>query len=150
MKYTKGFTLIELLMVVAIIAILTAITVTALNTSRSRGSDGAIKKQIIEARSQAELYYTNNGGNYTNLCSSGTNNINAMLTKLATLSATTLAINSGAVQTATTLNCNTSATGYAVSVKLKEPTTTTYLCIDSANATKRTTTPLSASTTVCP
>lgn len=150
MKKEKGFTLIELLMVVAIIAIITAITIAALGTSRSRGTDGAIKKQILEARSQSELYWTNNGGSYTNLCLSGSNNINAMLTKLATVSGTTLTINSGLVQTATTLNCNTSATQYAVSVKLKEPSTTTYLCIDSANTTKQTTTALGANQVVCP
>ncbi len=147
---SRGFTLIELLVVIAIIGILTAIVIVSINTSRSRGADGGIKKQMLEIRSQTEVYYLNNSTSYTNVCLSGTNNVNAMLVKLAAFSGTTLAINSGAAQTPSTLNCNTSASAYAISVKLKGPTTATYLCIDSVNKTKTTTTPLGANATVCP
>ncbi len=138
-----------MLMVMAIVAILAAVVLAVMSTSRSRGTDGAIKKQLTQTRSQAEIYYTNNSS-YTNLCSSGTANVNAMVTRLATLSGTTLAINSGAAQTSTTLNCNTAAEQYAISVKLREPTTATYLCIDSTNKFSQTTTALGANAVTCP
>lgn len=145
----KGFTLIELLVVVAIIGILTAIVLVSMNISRAKGTDGAINKQMIEARSQAEVHYINNGNSYANVCVSGTNNISAMVTKLAQISGTTVG-GVGTAQTATTTNCNATAAGFALSVKLKQPTTPTYLCMDSTNRTRQTTTPLAAGAIVCP
>lgn len=145
----NGFTLIELLVVVAIIGILTAIVLVSINISRAKGVDGAINKQLVEARSQAEVHYINNGSSYATLCTSGTSNISAMVAKLAQISGTTVG-GVGTAQTATTTNCNSSVTAYALSVKLKQPTTPTYLCIDSTNRTRQTTTPLSAGATVCP
>ncbi|MCC7436779.1 prepilin-type N-terminal cleavage/methylation domain-containing protein [Candidatus Nomurabacteria bacterium] len=150
MNYKKGFTIIELLMVIAIIGIIASIMISNLGKGKNKGTDGAITKQVTEIRSQAELHFINNGNSYLNVCTSGTNNVNSMLSKLASISGTTAAINSGAVQTTTTTNCNTSVAAYAVSVKLKDPTTTTYLCTDSINATRTSTTPLPASQTFCP
>jgi prepilin-type N-terminal cleavage/methylation domain-containing protein len=144
----KGFTLIELLIVVALIAILMTVVLVSINASRSKGTDSAIKKQLLEARNQAEVYYHNNSSTYTNVCSSGTGNINLIVTRAAEMSIATLVIN-GAAQTATTTNCNSSATGYAVSTKLKTPTTTTYLCVDATNKGLQTTTPLGAGSVTC-
>ncbi len=145
----RGFTLIELLVVIAIIGILTAIVISALDISRAKGADGAINKQMVEARSQAEVHYINNGSSYANVCVSGTNNISAMVAKLAQISGTTVG-GVGAAQTATTTNCNASVAAFALSVKLKQPTTPTYLCMDSTNRTRTTVTPLAAGATVCP
>lgn len=143
----KGFTLIELLMVLTIISLLAAIILTSISTSRVKGIDGAIKKQVVEIRSQSELHWNTNTNSYLNLCVSGTNNVSSMLTKLATISGTSLAVNSGVAQTATTLNCNTSVAQYAISVKLKQGSS--YLCIDSSNKTLTTAIPLAANSTVC-
>lgn len=132
-----GFTLIELLMVVAIVGLLAAILVASLTDSRAKGADGAIKKQMTQVRAQAELFYINNSNIYTNLCSSGTYNISSMVSELTTISGVAAI-------------CNSSATQYAVSVKMKQPSSpTTYLCIDSTNIRKTTTTAL-GSATVCP
>lgn len=149
MNTKKGFTLIELLVVIAIIAILTSVVLVSISISRARGVDGSIKKQMNEARAQTELYFLNNNNSYTSVCVSGTNNISAMVAKLAEISGTTVG-GVGAAQVPTTTNCNSSVTAYALSVKLKQPTTPTYLCIDSTNRTRQTTTPLSAGATVCP
>lgn len=65
----KGFTLIELLVVVAIIAILSAVVITAINSAREKGKDSAVISQMNQARNQAEIYYTKKG-NYTGLCDS--------------------------------------------------------------------------------
>ncbi len=77
---SKGFTLIEILIVVAIISILTGVTLAALGSARGKGDDTSIVSTLGNARTQAELYYSNNGnygigtaspgGSYS-LCNSG-------------------------------------------------------------------------------
>ena len=57
----KGFTLIELLVVIAIISLLSSIVLASLGTSRAKASDAAIKQGLVNLRSAAELYYSNNG-----------------------------------------------------------------------------------------
>ena len=60
----RAFTLLELLVVVAIIGLLSAITLAFLNESRAKGSDTAVKKALAEARTQAEVFYSVNDGRY--------------------------------------------------------------------------------------
>jgi prepilin-type N-terminal cleavage/methylation domain-containing protein len=65
----RGFTLMELLVVIAIIGILASVVLASLNSARNKGADAAIKSNLNNARSQAELYYDNNSGDYTTVCS---------------------------------------------------------------------------------
>lgn len=65
----RGFTLIELLVVVAIIGVLAAVVLAALNSARSKGTAAAIKSNLKNAMPQAELSY-NDTGNYSNACTS--------------------------------------------------------------------------------
>lgn len=60
-KSSLGFTILELLVVIAIISILSAVILVALSASRGKGRDAAIKAQLYETRSQAQLYFENMG-----------------------------------------------------------------------------------------
>jgi prepilin-type N-terminal cleavage/methylation domain-containing protein len=71
-RHSRGFTLIELLVVIAIIGILSSVVLASLNSARQKGADAAVRSNISNARSQAELYYDANGSSgYTNICASG-------------------------------------------------------------------------------
>ena len=56
----RGFTLIELLVVIAIIGILASVVLSSLLIARDRGSNAAIKENLSNIRTQAELYFANN------------------------------------------------------------------------------------------
>lgn len=56
-----GFTILELLVVVAIIAVLTAIFVATMSDSREKGRDTARKTQLQEVIKAIELYYSDYG-----------------------------------------------------------------------------------------
>jgi prepilin-type N-terminal cleavage/methylation domain-containing protein len=122
-----GFTLIELLVVIAIIGILSSIVLSSLNTARNKSADAAIKADLNNARSQAELfYYANNnsyngGGASTDVCQapavSGVNSIAGM--KAAAQNAGSAAV-----------VCNSNANAWAMSAQLKV-NTSQYWCVDS-------------------
>lgn len=54
---SKGFTLIELLVVIAIIGILSSVVMVSLNSARNKAKDSAIKSNLSEIRSRAEMCY---------------------------------------------------------------------------------------------
>ncbi len=148
-QYKKtGFTLIELLVVVAVIGILSAVVLTSMSASRLKAQDGKIREQMVIIRSQAEIFYHANNSTYANLCTSATG-IAPQLQAAHTASGVATLVTNGAVQTATTTNCYATVSGYAVSVKLRTPTTATYMCVDGRNQTLITTTPLAAGADFC-
>jgi prepilin-type N-terminal cleavage/methylation domain-containing protein len=65
--HNKGFTLIELLVVIAIIGLLSAVVLASLNTARNKGSDTAVKANLVNLRSQGEIFYEI-GNTYTGVC----------------------------------------------------------------------------------
>jgi prepilin-type N-terminal cleavage/methylation domain-containing protein len=69
-RYTlsRAFTLIELLVVIAIIGILATVVIASLNSARTKGRHAAIKSNLRNAVSQANIYFNENG-TYTGLCS---------------------------------------------------------------------------------
>lgn len=64
-NFKKGFTLVELSVVVAIIAIIATVVLTALGDSKNKGNDAAVKSNLATIRGQTELFYSNNGNSFT-------------------------------------------------------------------------------------
>ncbi|HEY0011189.1 MAG TPA: type II secretion system protein [Candidatus Paceibacterota bacterium] len=60
----RAFTLMELLVVIAIIGVLSAIVLAALNESRSKGRDAAVKQAMSGTLAQAEVFFQQNGNRY--------------------------------------------------------------------------------------
>ncbi len=58
----SGFTLIELMVVVAIVSLLSALVVTALNSARAKGRDAQRVSSIKQVQNALELYYSDNKG----------------------------------------------------------------------------------------
>ena len=130
----KGFTLIELLVVIAIIGILATILLGDLSTARLKAVDVAIKGNLDGARTAATLYYDNNGGDYTGVCTSPSGIAPAIASAIAAGSPSTPV-------------CNESANAWALEAQLKL-VPTDYWCVDSTGTSTTTTTaPLSG--TVC-
>jgi prepilin-type N-terminal cleavage/methylation domain-containing protein len=158
-KKINGFTLIELLLVIAIIGILVAVVLTNLRTSRDKGEDAGVKTNIINARSQAEVYYTNHNRSYLGLCNDTTDGIFKQMQVAAkaeniTPRGTYVLTDAGAYNKET---CHDSAGAYAAWVPLKTASfgasasgNPVGLCIDSLNNTKIVNADLPANLTTCP
>lgn len=70
-KSGAGFTIIELVVVIAIIAVLSAIVLTNVLQYIGKGRDTAIKGQVGQMRTAAVKFFDDNG-KYDNMCISGT------------------------------------------------------------------------------
>lgn len=145
----KGFTLIELMVIVAIMAIVTAIIVTVVGGARNSGADGGIKANLNAVRSQAELFYLSNGNKYAlingiynppfcqNVAQSDTNGY-MMIRDKKIYAAIKEAIRlTGATNSAVTpvARCPNSKTHWAVAVRLKSSASKSW-CIDSSGASR--------------
>lgn len=121
-----GFTLIELLVVIAVIGILASIVVPSLNKARGKGSDAAVQANLGSVRSQAALYFEENGNSYgtagTSCTTAGSVFADPRVTEQ--IQAAVNASGGGSVAT-----CTNSATSFVVSVPLRSDKTKSW-CID--------------------
>ncbi len=138
----RGFTILELLVVVAIIALLSAVVLALSSNARKKGQDGAIKSEMVSLRSQAELYAADNNNSFNNLFTSnntwasGDTKVQALLT---------------GINNKTTVHTAGSGTNaWAAQAQLKlDPTQ--YLCVNSSDSKVYIgTTAMGAGATVCP
>ncbi len=141
--------MIELLVVVAIIGVLAAVVLAALNGARGKGADSAIKANLAAARSQAQLVYESNGTVFTGVCTNGVvgatgvQGIGALVAAAAKTSNssytapyyfTWAAAHGLAPYTAV---CQDSNTAWAAEVPLK--TAGQFWCVDSDGTSRQTT-----------
>ncbi len=127
----KGFTILELLIVIAIIGILVSIAMMALTQSKSKGADGGVKQNLLNARSQAEYYY--NGAatstySYTGVCTDGKNGVMKHINAAAQAANAPYVVGNTQNITASQTVCHENDTGWAAAVPLK--TATGAYCID--------------------
>ncbi|MEN9621938.1 MAG: hypothetical protein RLZZ67_372 [Candidatus Parcubacteria bacterium] len=121
MKSTKGFTLIELLVVISIIALLSSVVLSSLQSARIKGADSAVKSSLKQLYAQGELYRNDNGG-YGSGTAGGTDVANCTSGMFADSRVATIQAN--IVQNAATtptLTCSTASNGqnWAMSVVLR-------------------------------
>ena len=134
-KLTTGFTLIELLVVIAIIGMLTSVVLASLATARNKGADASVKSGLSTLRSQAQIFWDTNGGQYNSICTDAT---------FLRIWNATGAIGLG------TAGCNSSNGGtgtWAAETALK---TAGYWCVDSSGAARAEVSSLAVGVVLCP
>ena len=131
----RGFTLIELLVVIAIIGLLASIILASLNSARGKGADAAIKGQLRNTQSQAEIIYDNASPNaYTTVCSDTT--VQSQVTGAASAAgASTPSWLGTQVSSATQAVCHSQSASYAILVPLKTDSANGW-CVDSTGAAR--------------
>ncbi len=77
MRNSKGFTLIELLVVIAIIGLLSSVVLASLSSARKKAKDVVVQSSLIQMRTEATLYYSDNNnygtaGSYGYMFNNGT------------------------------------------------------------------------------
>lgn len=164
-----GFTLIELLIVIAIIGVLASIVLASLNSSRTKGSDAAIRSNMINARAQGVLYFDANNTYSASaaspaaiaftVTSSGTvTNGTGVFSPKTTLGIQDM-LRKAAESSGNTLYgyVNASGTNWAAAVQARSTNLVSassgvdFFCVDSANITKLVDTmTLTTAFTACP
>ena len=154
---SRGFTLIELLVVIAIIGVLSSVVLASLNTARNRGADSAVKSNLANARSEAELFYDGNSWSYEGVCATtGANRIGDSVNAAENAyDGTVTAYADTTASTWSTAQCHDSANAWAAWVPLKASASGSIVayCVDSTGASKQVTTVLAGSGTTqyaCP
>ncbi len=154
---SAGFTVLELLITVAIIGVLASIILASVSTSRARASDKKILEDLNTVRNEAQLYLDSAGSfgpNTANAkCSAGgvsatlfadmtnpsTGSTNPHIAKINSAIASANAESGGSVNVNgkySNTRCVNSPTTWAIAVRLKEDTTSSW-CVDSNNVSKK-------------
>ena len=152
LKKNRGFTILELLVVMAIIGVLTAIVLLAINDARNKGSDGGVKSNLAGARAQAEVFYNSNTANpetYLGVCNNGIVGGEATIGFMVDAAAEAVGLSTYGINTTgslATATCNTNATSWAAEVPLRSGG---MWCVDSTGISINTVSSIGSGTS-CP
>lgn len=126
-RLSRGFTLIELLVVVAIISLISSVIITSTSNARERAQDTTVKRNLATVRAQAALYqHTNSGYGTPHAVGACPTSGASMFFADATIRSV---IQGAAVAGGGATRCASTASGYAVSVKLRS--SPNHWCVDS-------------------
>lgn len=130
-NFQRGFTLIELLVVIAIIGILAALVLVALGNARDKANDAAVKSDLGQLRTLAEVFYDSNSSVYTgwDTCI-GTPTLANCATQDISDSVTALSEDIAEKNGGTDLAATADADDFCMSAKLKSGTE--YVCVDAS------------------
>lgn len=128
-----GFTLVELLVIIAIIGVLTATILVALNVAKKKAKDGRIKSAISQLALNATIWGDDDlNGSFAGWCFNATSYMPL---------ATDIKNNGGSVEinnSTTGLDlCDSTATGWAVITNTNTAGATNTLCADSTGVIKQ-------------
>ena len=149
-EFTKGqsganriiWIIVTVLVGIAIIGILSAVVLAALNTARSKGHDAAIESDLSTIQTAAEIYYGGMGNS-----SYGSTALDCMSGMFAEDSVIVKAI--GDINSISgSVTCNGSGTAYAVQAQLVTDNTQ-YWCVDSTGNSRQESESMIAGVTSC-
>jgi len=124
--------------VIAIIGMLSSVILGALNSTRAKAANAAVKSNMTNMRSQIALLFDN--GPYTNICTNPT--ITAFRTAAATAGGGTNVCNVGG---------GTTPTSFVISIQLKvQEGAYNYWCVDSTGFMGGHNAVISGTATACP
>jgi len=131
-----GFTLLELLFVVAIIGIIVAVVLAALDNAKSSGGDAGVKSNLRNAIPQGEIFYgtnTLNPNSYIDVCTNGlvgdAKGIGEQVLAAAKANGFS-SYDTNIMGTLTKATCNQTADGWAAEVPLKSAGAGQMWCVD--------------------
>jgi len=138
-KVSTGFTVIELLVVVAIIAVLTAIVLFNVSSYLNKGKDAAAKANLATMIVNGAVWYDTGAsptGTYNLWITGAGAGAVGYVGPYNAIVATGYAV----AATCNTVNCAATALAWCACIQLKSATPTTYFCVDSTTKKSETTT----------
>ena len=124
----------ELLVVIGIIGLLAAVIIGSLQSGRDKSVDAAIKSSLVNARTQAQLFYDKNTSSYGTTTSSCSASVGTVFAD-PTIAAQIVQVDNQNGSTANSISCSSNGGSFAIASVLRTAATKAY-CVDGNNTGK--------------